>query len=127
MNEPVSTLMTRRVCAVGMDDTVSQVEELLASERLTWVPVLEGGRLPIGVISAADILQFHAQRGDALAVPAWRLCTYKPILVDQATPLPEVARTMVEQGIHHVVVTNRDVVVGVVSSMDFVRRFADAR
>jgi CBS domain-containing protein len=127
MNESVSTLMTRRVHAVDMDDSVAQVEELLARERLTWAPVLEHQRLVVGVISAADLLQFHAQRRDPLAVPAWQLCTYKPITVDQATPLVQVARAMVEQGVHHVVVTNQDSIVGVVSSLDFVRAFVDGR
>ena len=127
MNESVSTLMTRRVCAVDMDDTIAQVEELFARERLTWAPVLEKGRLVVGVISAMDLLQFHAQRRDPLGVPAWQLCTYKPIMADQATPLVQVAQTMVEKGIHHVVVTHRDGIVGVVSSLDFVRAFVDAR
>jgi len=49
------------------------------------------------------------------------LCTYKPISVDQATPLGEVARLMVERRIHHVVVTGDAGLAGVVSSLDFVR------
>ena len=127
MNQSVSALMTRRVCSVDMDDTIAQVEELFTRERLRWAPVLEKGRLVVGVISAMDLLQFHAQRRDPLGVPAWQLCTYKPIMVDQATPLVQVARTIVEQGIHHVVVTHDDSIVGVVSSLDFVRAFVDAR
>ena len=125
MNEAVSTLMTRRVFSVDMDDTIAQVEELLSRERLTWVPVLERKQIIVGVISTADLLQFHAERRDPLAVPAWQICTYKPITVDQATPLVEVARAMVGQGIHHVVVTDCGDIVGVVSSLDFVRAFVD--
>jgi len=75
----------------------------------------------VGVISATDLLQFHAQERDPATVRAWQLCTYKPISVDQATPLGEVARVMVERRIHHVVVTGDAGLVGVVSSLDFVR------
>ena len=48
-----------------------------------------------------------------------------PLGVDAATPIAEVARQMVERHMHHVVVTDKGRVVGVVSALDFVRRFAD--
>lgn len=125
MKEPIATLMSRRVCAVEMDDTVAQVEDVLAQNRLSWVPVLEGGRRVVGVISASDLLHFHAQSRDAAGVRAWQLCTYKPISVDEATPVTAVAQAMIEQRIHHVIVTNAEGIVGVVSSLDFVRAFVD--
>jgi signal-transduction protein with cAMP-binding, CBS, and nucleotidyltransferase domain len=79
----------------------------------------------VGVISASDLLQFHAQERDSDKTRAWQLCTYKPISVDEATPLRDVARAMVAQGIHHVVVTGPEGLVGVVSSLDFVRTFVE--
>ena len=121
MNTPISTLMQRRVWSVDMDDTVAQVDALLAEHGLTWAPVLDVGHAVVGVISATDLLQFHAQERDPATVRAWQLCTYKPISVDQATPVGEVARVMVERRIHHVVVTGDAGLVGVVSSLDFVR------
>ena len=124
MNEPVSSLMTRQVWPVDMDDTVAQVEDLFNQRGLSWAPVLESGKAVVGVISASDLLQFHAQGRDATALRAWQMCSYKPISVDQAAPLREVARSMVEQRIHHVVVMNGADIVGVVSSLDFVRAFA---
>lgn len=127
MNQPISTLMSRQVSSVDMDDSIAQVAELLARTRLSWAPVLEGGRLVVGVISASDLLQFNAQGRDPTAVRAWQLCTYKPISVDPATPVVEVARLMVDQGIHHVVVMDREGLGGVVSSLDFVRAFVAER
>ncbi len=122
---PVSTLMQRRVWTVDMDATVAQVDELLAGHALSWAPVLDASRTVVGVIAAADLLQFQRQGRDPLKTPAWQLCTYKPISVDEATPLRDVARAMVEQRIHHVVVTGPQGLVGVVSSLDFVRTFAE--
>jgi predicted transcriptional regulator len=119
MNEAISTLMQRLVRCVDLDDTVAQVEQLLADEGLTWAPVLDSGSVAIGVVSASDLLQFHAQQRDPNVVRAWQLCTYKPITVTSDTPVPVVA-----QGIHHVVVANDEGVCGVVSSLDFVRRVA---
>ncbi len=105
MSTPISTLMQRRVWSVDMDDTVAQVDVLLARQELSWVPVLDDHRAVVGVISASDLLQFHAQGRDPDKTRAWQLCTYKPISVDEATPLRDVARAMIAQRIHHVVVT----------------------
>lgn len=126
MSTPISTLMQRRVWSVGMDDTVAQVDVLLAEHELSWAPVLDERRTVVGVISATDLLQFHAQGRESDKTRAWQLCTYKPISVDEATPLRDVARAMVAQRIHHVVVTGPTGLVGVVSSLDFVRTFAEA-
>lgn len=127
MKEPISTMMTQRVWSVDMDDTIAKVEELLTRNALSWAPVLEAGRLIVGVISAADLLQFHAQGRDAGSVLAWQLCTYKPICVDHTAPAEDVARAMVAQRIHHVVVMRNDEIAGVVSSLDFVRAFVAGR
>jgi signal-transduction protein with cAMP-binding, CBS, and nucleotidyltransferase domain len=124
MNQPISSLMTREVWTIDMDDSVQKVEDRLNEKGLSWAPVLDSAGVVVGVISASDLLQFHAQGRDPKAMQAWRLSTYKPISVDHASPVREVARKMVEQRIHHVVVMNGDKLAGVVSSLDFVRAFA---
>jgi CBS domain-containing protein len=53
---------------------------------------------------------------------AWSICTYKPISVAPGTSVSEVARLMLNQKVHHVVVADGDRLVGVVSSLDFVRQ-----
>jgi predicted transcriptional regulator len=123
MNSLISSLMNRQVHVIDMDDTVAQVETLFDREGLTWAPVVEGKRAMLGVISAADLLQFHARQQDANAVRAWQLCTYKPITVPQDAQISDVARLMAERNIHHVVVIDSTGIAGVMSSMDFVRTF----
>jgi len=124
MNEFISSLMQRSVTSVGMDQSVAQVEALLVSKRLTWVPVLNSSRREaLGVISAWDIVGFHAQGRDAATTHAWQMCSYKPIVVDLETPIATVAELMVERNVHHVVVVDRNGIAGVVSSLDFVRTF----
>lgn len=124
MNATISSLMNRQVHVIDMDDTVAQVEALFAREGLTWAPVVEGKRAMLGVVSTADLLQFHARQQDAHAVRAWQLCTHKPITVPQDALVSDVARLMTARNIHHVVVISSTGIAGVVSSMDFVRTFA---
>lgn len=123
--QPISTLMQRQVTLIDMDWTVEQIEALFAERGLSWAPVAEPGGQIIGVVSAADLLRLRTREPEAARRPAWQLCTYKPLGVDAATPIADVARQMVERHVHHVVVTEEGRVAGVVSALDFVRRFAD--
>jgi predicted transcriptional regulator len=127
MTRPVSSMMRRDVCVVGMDDTLASVEQRLAERHLSWAPVMDDGGGALGVISSADLLRFHAHGGDSQEVRAWQLCTYRPIAVPADADLRDTARLMVDRSIHHVVVTEGGTAVGVLSSLDFVREFADGR
>lgn len=122
-NQAISTLMEQRAWTVGLDDTVQAVEAFLAEKGLSWVPVVGHNSVVLGVISAADILQFHAHKGDASKMAAWQLCTYKPISVTPDTPVAAVAKAMIENKVHHVVVVDKGSIRGVVSSLDFVKTF----
>ena len=123
-SQPISTLMQRRMQVVEMDQKLNDIEALFAEHDLQWAPVVDPSGQIIGVLSAADLVRLRARERDADSVPAWQLCTYKPISVDAGTPISDVARQMVARHLHHVVVTEQGRVAGVVSSLDFVRRFA---
>ncbi len=123
MSQTISSLMQREVCAVDPDATVQSVEALMVARGLSWVPVADKSGAALGVISSTDLLRFHADGKQATTVCAWQICTYKPITVSADTAVSEVARLMVDTGIHHVVVTKGTDIKGVVSSLDFVRTF----
>jgi len=127
MSIPVSSLMSREVVTIGLEDTIAEVEACFAEQQLGWAPVVDEHGTLIGVLSTADLVRFRAGGRDLQAVPAWQLSTYGPITVAPETPAREVARRMVEAGIHHVVVTDEGRIMGVVSALDFVRAYADDR
>lgn len=123
-DKPVSSLMTTPVTTVRADDTIEQVSERMRSDGLSFAPVVESPNgAPLGIITAADLLQFQTAKRDSKSVQAWQICSYRPIEVDSHTPLSEVAKLMVERRIHHVVVMENKVMKGVVSSLDFVKQF----
>jgi CBS domain-containing protein len=123
MNTLISSLMKSPVFSVGMDDPVESIEALMSEHDLSWVPVVGPNGGPVGVIALSDLMQFRTRDGDPAAVSAWQICHYKPISVSADTSVAEVARLMLAHKIHHVVVTKNDAMVGVVSALDFVRRF----
>lgn len=124
MNNTITSLMQVNVFTVGPDATAQSIEALMAAQGLSWVPVVDKD-VVLGVISSADLLRLHADGRSSTQVSAWQLCTYKPISVPPDATLAEVARLMVESGIHHVIVVDGDHIRGVVSSLDFVRTFMD--
>lgn len=124
IEEPISALMSAPVWSVGMDDTVAAIEALMTGKDLSWVPVVGPDGAAVGVVTRSDLLQFHQRGQDAAAVAAWLVCSYKPIAVDTAASIAQVARLMLDRKAHHAVVTQRGGMVGVISALDFVRLVA---
>ena len=120
----ITSMMKSQVWSIGMDDTVAEVEDFMSKHGVSWVPVQEPGGMVVGVVSVPDLLQFHVRKGDPAATRAWQICSYKPLSVTPETSVSEVARLMLHHKVHHVVVTDGERLVGVVSSLDFVRQLA---
>ena len=123
VNTPITSLMSSPVFSVSMDDTVQTIEALMSQHKLSWLPVIEAEGAPVGVIALSDLLQFHLRNQDPAVVCAWQICHYKPISVSADASVVEVARLLLAHKIHHVVVMQDDTMIGVVSALDFVRRF----
>jgi CBS domain-containing protein len=123
-NEPISAMLEQPLISVDMDDSIDQVAAILDSHHVSAVPVIDGATgLVMGLITARDLIRFHADKKDGSALHAWEICRYKPVEVDPGVPVADVARLMVARGIHHVVVTEDGQVKGIVSSLDFVKRY----
>jgi predicted transcriptional regulator len=120
-NEPIATVMQTRVRTSDMDDSVYDAETFLNSEGLSWAPVVGTNSEPVGVLSADDLMRFHANKRDALNTPTWQLCTYRPIGVSPDTTISSVARLTVERKIHHVAINENGELKGVGSSKDLLR------
>ncbi len=123
MNNSISDIMTKSVTTVDTEDTVEKVENLLNAHRLSSVPVVDSKGVIFGIISASDMVHFHSTRKNSKVIRAWEICTHKTIEVNPTTPVRDVARLMVKNRIHHVVVTENGRVKGFISSLDFVEQY----
>lgn len=120
---PISRIMRKSVWTVDSEESIERVEDLLITHHLSSVPVVDSQGALFGIISAPDLVIFHAARKNAKAARAWEICTHKPIVVGPATPIGEVASLMVKNRIHHVVVSENKRIAGIVSSLDFVEQY----
>jgi len=115
--------MTKHVVMVDIEDTIKQVEALMNSRNLSSVPVADSKGNIFGIISVRQVEHFREANRNPNAVKAWELCTYKPIQVDPNVSVAEVAKLMVQNNIHHVVVTEKRAVKGFLSSLDLVEQY----
>ena len=61
---PVSEIMTRNPIMVGPEDTVGDCMEMMTTERVRHLPVVENGEL-VGIVSIGDLVKWIMSAQDA--------------------------------------------------------------
>lgn len=137
----VEDLMTRDVRTVGPDASLKDVAVMLAEHRIGGMPVVDGSRAPLGVITKTDIVmkelaEAPAKRGflgrqkhdgseaKVAARTAGEAMSAPAITISPGMPVSSAAEWMVESGINRLPVVQRDAVVGIITRHDLVRLFA---
>jgi predicted transcriptional regulator len=144
-----SDVMSRNILMIRREMSLQGVARLLSRAGVSGAPVVDDLGRCVGVLSATDIMH-SVETGeanlestgslDSQAHCAWQIpednrnslhrvadfMTKDPVLVGPATPIGELARTMVDAHIHRVIVV--DMVcqrpLGIVSSMDILALLA---
>ncbi|HEX6558979.1 MAG TPA: CBS domain-containing protein [Longimicrobiales bacterium] len=132
-------IMTDDVVYVHPDTPLSEVVAILRTEGITGVPVVNREQV-VGVVSASDILEFTEEGAmpdafDQLEDPvelfdtytAADLMTRKVRSLPPATTLAAAAREMVQSSVHRLLVMEHGKLIGIATSMDFLRALADGR
>lgn len=144
-------IMQREVVSVRASDTVEEVERILADAGVSGVPVLAADGKVLGVLSTSDLVERYANREDPAGMPLTSVdddgndITLEPgtrdalrlTAADMMTPeaetiapdtnLREVARRMVDGGIHRLLVVEDGRLAGILSTIDILRALADSR
>jgi CBS domain-containing protein len=127
----VADLMTIDPVSIGPDAWLADAEQLMELYDVTGLPVVEDGGAVVGVVSQTDLLRDGTSVTRPTSKRITRLhvadvMTSPAITVDVDTPLVEAAKLMQDKKIHRVVaVSKAGHAVGVLSSMDFVRLYAE--
>jgi CBS domain-containing protein len=122
-------IMEKGVVTVSPDLPLRSFEELLSGEDISGAPVTDDRGRVLGVATKTDIVRALADKvpdlfeiGPELTVG--EVMTTGAVAVEPDTPLAEVARTMVDGGLHRVLVAEGDRLVGIVSALDVLRAVA---
>jgi CBS domain-containing protein len=147
--------MQRDVVTISPEETLRDALALMTENHVTGLPVMNSESLCIGLITSTDILNYedeHAddssdtgnmqffdpetQRWDTVPIGAFGLefggvrvkevMTPDLIWVDRMAPLQQVARTMIDEQVHRVLVMDKAAhLYGIISAYDIVRVVAD--
>lgn len=131
--EPVSTIMTKNVVAVQLDDTLLNANKLILKHHIRHLPVVHGTQL-VGMLSKTDInrLTFSglfAGEGevdeavfDMLNIG--QVMSHKPRAVKESDTIKEVAEILSKEEFHSLpVVADEDEskLVGIVTTTDVIK------
>lgn len=137
-------VMTTEPISVGPQATVAEIADLLLRNRISGVPVVDAGGKVLGVVTENDLmhrpetggprrrsrlLALFAGGQDAEFVKthgryAHEVMSAPPIVVDEETPLEEIANLLEERRIKRAPVVRDGVLVGIVSRADLLRGLA---
>jgi CBS domain-containing protein len=140
----VQDLMTRSVLTVRPDTPLKDAAALLSEHRISGLPVVDGERRVLGVLSEGDILfkesngldrkQSFLERllavpqpglelkiaarttGEAMSAPA--------LTIGPRRPVTEAATTMIDEGVNRLpVIDDEERLIGIITRADLVRAF----
>lgn len=122
MNVKVHELMTERVLAAEPHQTVAHVRGMMEHNHVHALPVLDSEGRPVGIVSTADVAG-----GDRDGSPVSSVMTTKVYTVSRTDGPHVAARIMRNHRIRHVVVTDEQKVVGILSAFDLLALVEDHR
>jgi CBS domain-containing protein len=150
-------IMHRDIVSVAPDDTLRDALALMTANHVTGLPVMDDRSRCVGLITASDILNYEQERADASAesgtaqffdpeTQTWQsaplsafgleefgdvrvseVMTRELIWVARQASVKEVARRMIDERIHRVLVMDENnSLFGIISAFDLVSVVAEA-
>ncbi len=122
MHTTVDDLMVKDVKTISRSTTVDLIRIAMDEAGISCVPVVDDEGCAAGIVSKSDVLEVPSD-----STPASLLMSTKVFTVPQYADPSVAARVMRNHGIHHVVVTHEQRVVGILSAFDLLRLVEDHR
>jgi CBS domain-containing protein len=135
--EPVSTIMTRNVVSVQLDESLLNADKLIRKHHIRHLPVVHGQQL-VGIISKTDLnrLTFSglfAGEGDTDEavfdmLNISQVMSHKPRAVKDTDTIKQVAEILAKEEFHALPVVDSDdesKLVGIVTTTDVIQYLLD--
>jgi predicted transcriptional regulator len=115
----VEEVMSDVVRTAKSTDVIGPLRDLMLQESLHSVPIVDATGALVGIVTSSDLVEEWAPDMGVQTVMSRNVET-----VSRHTSATDAARKMSERRIHHLVVTERGSIVGVVSSLDLLQFLA---
>jgi len=108
--------MSNNVITAQPHESVGKVKGKMSKLSLSNVPVVSTDNVPIGIVSASDLLAAKKE-----GTPISNMMTEKVYTIPEYEDVSVAARMMRNHKIHHLIVTQEQKVVGIISSFDLMK------
>jgi CBS domain-containing protein len=122
MNLTVEKIMASPVVTTTIGSTTGYVRELMERKQVSAIPIvqLDGEKIHLkGIVTTSDLRGIEDESTGVDIIMTRSLKS-----VEKQTPVKDAAKLMIEKDLHHLVVIENDKIVGIVSSIDFVKIIA---
>jgi CBS domain-containing protein len=125
MGTKVADVMTQRPRAVAPQTPLTEVAQVMESDDVGAVPVVEGDRL-VGIVTDRDIVVRAIAKGkDPTGMPASDISSRELVTVHPDDDLSDALELMAQHQVRRIAVTADERLVGVVSQADVARQGKD--
>jgi len=123
MNATIENIMTSVVVCANVDYSVTEVMDIMDTEELHCLPVIDNSGHCVGIISGTDLLRWHKLRKRSSDVDASEILSQPVITISPDVAILEATKLMVKNKVHHLIVVDQGELVGIVSAMDVLEQF----
>jgi len=122
-NNKICDVMCKKIIVAHVDDSIEKVEEIIINNKLSFIPIVDSDGVCFGVVSQSDILKFHNNKRNFKREHAWEICSHSVIESHGGISIPEAAKLLMNNKIHHLVIIEDSIICGVVSSINLLSYF----
>lgn len=120
VSTPARDLMTREPVTSAPSTSIAEAARLMAAERISSLPVVEGDRL-VGIVTVRDLTNRVLAEGRSPEDPVSEVMTREPATLPGSALVADLLRLMLDRGIGHVPLVEEGRLVGMVTSTDLTR------
>ncbi len=116
---PVKNLVSGGVISAISGISVQDVAAIMSENRISSLVLNYDNGKPAGIITDRDLRDKVVAKGYSLTTPAREIMSTKLVMVDAAESCFDALAIMIRNSIHHLLVTEGDDIIGVVTNHDF--------
>jgi CBS domain-containing protein len=115
----VEDIALKEVVSVRGDATIQEAAQIMATNRISSLIIVNPEELPIGIVTDRDLREKVVARGRDISEPIHTIMTRSLIRVDARDLCYEAVLKMIQNNIHHIIIMKDGILRGIMTNHDF--------
>lgn len=131
---PVSTIMTKNVIKLNLQDDLTKAESLFKKNKIRHIPVVNGNKI-IGMLSYTDLLRISfvdaVDEDEVIDATVYNMFTVEQVMaknlvtIEPDTTIKQAAEILSTKEFHALPVVESGLLVGIVTTTDLIKYLID--